>query len=450
MILRYPVGILLFAAGVLLENTAGGVPSMVLFFAAMAAVCWSVYRENKNIIDLRLLLSLSWLSGIALSVLKLSTLQRPWGAKMWISVGGFFFLFLVSFDLALFLIRKREKSEDVEKKNGMRKDDPVFRRRILICITGIIFLAVVCFLIECVYFGWQIPLISEWSYAAYFVFHLTGIHYFVVLPVLVPPLTVYFIFLGKVSKAERNILLVCNIIAFLIPFLLLSKMQMLITMALPVMTFLLIQEKIPRRKVMAGTLIFCAAVAVIFFVLMLLKKYPEGYLESVFRFKSKKTPLPLQYPYIYIVNNLENLNVLTEKLEHYSYGIRQLYPFFALTGLKFRPAIAEMMAVEQYRTVEELTTLSLLYDVYGDFGCVGALGFGCVLGPVSAVLSWLAYKRKSVLGVLLYVQFAFYMGLAFFTTWFSNPTTWFYFVITAMIGIFVKLPPFRKKEKEKT
>ena len=32
-----------------------------------------------------------------------------------------------------------------------------------------------------------------------------------------------------------------------------------------------------------------------------------------------------------------------------------------------------------------------------------------------------------------------YMGLSFFTTWFSNPATWFYFIVTAILYQFMKV-----------
>ena len=37
---------------------------------------------------------------------------------------------------------------------------------------------------------------------------------------------------------------------------------------------------------------------------------------------------------------------------------------------------------------------------------------------------------RNPIGYLLYAQIAVYFGLSFFTTWFSNPTTWFYLAVT--------------------
>ncbi|MFR3752220.1 MAG: hypothetical protein ACLTW9_07580 [Enterocloster sp.] len=41
-------------------------------------------------------------------------------------------------------------------------------------------------------------------------------------------------------------------------------------------------------------------------------------------------------------------------------------------------------------------------------------------------------------GHVIYAQIAMYMMLSFFTTWFSNPATWFYLVVTGIIYMYVK------------
>ena len=70
--LRYPAGILLFVLAAVLSGYGGGWPSFVLFLLLLIMEVVLVYLEDANIIDLRLLLSLSWLFGIGLSSLKLS------------------------------------------------------------------------------------------------------------------------------------------------------------------------------------------------------------------------------------------------------------------------------------------------------------------------------------------------------------------------------------------
>ena len=40
---------------------------------------------------------------------------------------------------------------------------------------------------------------------------------------------------------------------------------------------------------------------------------------------------------------------------------------------------------------------------------------------------------RNPVGFLFYAQLAVYLMLSFFTTWFSNPTTWFYLAVTAAV-----------------
>ncbi len=437
--LRYPAGILLFVLAAVLSGYGGGWPSFVLFLLLLIMEVVLVYLEDANIIDLRLLLSLSWLFGIGLSSLKLSELQSPWSAAMWFSVGGFYFLFMGGFDGMSWLLKKKAPKKKPEESIRKNRRNPVFLRAVFSAILILTTVALLAFILECFILHFRIPIFLDWSYAAYSMFHVTGLHYFVVSLVLVPPLTVYFLSLGKPAKWGWLILVLCNGIALIVPFMILSKMQMLLTLALPVLCFLLIQERIPKPVILAGTMVFGCLVAGVFIILMRYKNYPEGYLESIFRFHNPETPLSIQYPYMYIVNNYENLNLLTVNLQRFSYGIRQAFPFFALTGLKFLPKVQELMALEQYTTIPELTTLTVLYHAYGDFGVPGTLFFGLLLGAVSSLITDVSFRRKTAVGVLLYAQIAFYMALSFFTTWFSDATTWFYFIATGAIAVYIRI-----------
>ena len=60
-------------------------------------------------------------------------------------------------------------------------------------------------------------------------------------------------------------------------------------------------------------------------------------------------------------------------------------------------------------------------------------GAACILGAVCFFLVEKLREMKNPMGYLFYGQMAIYMMLSFFTTWFSNPTTWFYFLVTAIM-----------------
>ena len=79
---------------------------------------------------------------------------------------------------------------------------------------------------------------------------------------------------------------------------------------------------------------------------------------------------------------------------------------------------------------EELTTLTVFYDAYYDFGIIGVLGLSCILGALAFYMMQAMKKVRNPIMYLFYSQIAIYMMLSFFTTWFSNPTTWFYLAVT--------------------
>lgn len=149
---------------------------------------------------------------------------------------------------------------------------------------------------------------------------------------------------------------------------------------------------------------------------------------------------------MYIANNYDNFNVMTQQLETHAHGLRMLYPFVTLTGLKFFiPALATGFPL--YVTKAELTTVTMLYDAWYDFGLFGIVLFAFVLGLVVGCVSWAHQKEQNPFAKLLYAQLAFYFTVSFFTTWFSNPATWFYLGVSFIL--YLAYAFYRKKECKK-
>lgn len=115
--------------------------------------------------------------------------------------------------------------------------------------------------------------------------------------------------------------------------------------------------------------------------------------------------------------------------------MKMLAPFWTLTGLKF--LVPTLTAFPYYVTKEELTTLTMFYDAYYDFGVIGVFVFSALLGAAAYLLMRMMRQVQNPITYLLYAQFALYMLLSFFTTWFSNPSTWFYFAVTAVVAFLV-------------
>ena len=93
---------------------------------------------------------------------------------------------------------------------------------------------------------------------------------------------------------------------------------------------------------------------------------------------------------------------------------------------------------------KELTTLTMFYDAYYDFGWIGVLVFSCLLGCVAYLLVVKLREMHNPMGYLLYAQMGAYLMLSFFTTWFSNTTTWFYLIVTGILAVYYHISEHRR------
>ena len=196
-----------------------------------------------------------------------------------------------------------------------------------------------------------------------------------------------------------------------------------------------------NKKKLFAMLGVVAAVVIAAAVFMTIRRnYEPGYLNSIFQMKNENMPLFLQYAYMYIANNYSNFNCLTQALQQglveHTFGLKQLFPVFALTGLKF--VFPALVAFEMPVTIKELNTLTLIYDAYYDFGLIGVLLFGLILGAVCAALTQKIRKSRNPILYLFYAQLALYLTLSFFSSWFTVPTTWFWFTLTGALYLYVK------------
>ncbi len=104
-----------------------------------------------------------------------------------------------------------------------------------------------------------------------------------------------------------------------------------------------------------------------------------------------------------------------------------MFPLWALSGLKFLKPVARGTG-PIYVTKEELTTVTLFYDAYYDFGIAGVFFFSSVLGVLSAWLSSrdLSGKKSGLVFCFIPRRLSILCSRSL-QTWYSNPTTWFYF-----------------------
>lgn len=418
------VYLLCYLAAVLFARTQYYLLSGTALLFAALVLFWREKRRNGGRVNLLALLSLFFVGGEGISCLKLSRLQGPWELQTFAA----FFLAYGAFRLAFLFSGGREQDSRRVREGRLTE---IRARRLFVAVAGLTALSAAAFLAEVRILGF-VPFLVRHMPHAYSYFHVSGLHYLTVSCVLVPSLALLYVNVVHHRSTVTNLgLLVAVAVSLLIPVLCVSRFQLILAVLMAVFTWLTLRrEPIPVPLIAIGFVLLSAAYG----ILSMARGHSVSYLNGIFEMK-RNFPIFVSQPYIYIANNYDNVNCLIRELPSHSYGLKMLFPFFALTGLKFlRP---ELVNFPIYVTKTELTTVTLIYDAWYDFGILGVVLFMALLGFIAARFERKLRSVHSPVFCMIYAQFAIYLMLSFFTTWFSNPATWVYFGETAFVLWFV-------------
>lgn len=425
--------LILYGAGMLFASSAHYYMSGVSLILAALSLYFYDYRKSGNPLHLRALFSLFWVGGEGISCLKLSRLQTDWDFVTWAS----FFVALTAFWTVYELAERRLACRAAEKSGAASGERPKGKNKagfgVFTAILLFTAVSLAAFLLEAAVLGY-VPFFLRGVPHAYSYFHISGVHYFTVSCVLVPSMAVIF-FLGEevVGTAQKAAVCGAVLVSLLIPVLCVSRFQLIFAVILAVLTYM----QVSGRKKLRYLFLAAAALVPLYVVLTIARSHDVTYLNGIFEMKNGNTPIFITQPYMYIANNYDNFNSLVTELPRHAFGIKGLFPLWALTGLKFlRP---ELAAYPIYTTKEELTTVTLFYDAYYDFGIAGVFLFAALLGLFAAWLMDRVSRPGNPFWQLVYSQAAMYFMLSFFTTWYSNPTTWFYFAATGAAAVYVEI-----------
>lgn len=174
-------------------------------------------------------------------------------------------------------------------------------------------------------------------------------------------------------------MLLADAAAVAIPLLCVSHSQLLFAVLLALITYIQMEHQLNPIYVVFAL----AGLIVLYILLTIARSHDTAYLNTVFEMK-RHLPIFVTQPYIYIANNYDNFDCLVKGLVKHSWGMKMLAPFWTLTGLKF--LVPSLTAFPYYVTKEELTTLTMFYDAYYDFGIIGSVHLFCHIrsGGVSA------------------------------------------------------------------
>lgn len=397
-------------------------PSGFALMAAAVYLYWKDYKASGNLVHLRGLFSLFWIGGQGISCFKLSRLQTDWSLETWLCFLAAYVSFYMVFEALLRRYpEKRTKGTGIWEENGRPQGKCLYWS--VFVVTAV---SLAAFLLEAAVLGY-VPFFLRGVPHAYSEFHISGVHYFTVSCVLVPGLSVIWYFrCCSEDKRKRLAVAAANVVSLAIPVLCVSRFQLILAVGLAVLVYICVKEGI-SFKMAAG---LAAAMIPAYVILTIARSHDVAYLNGIFEMK-QDTPIFITQPYMYIANNYDNFNCLVNQLPEHTWGLRMLFPLWAFTGLKFiRPSLVSFPI---YVTKKELTTVTLFYDAYYDFGIAGVIVFSALLGAAAWILVKNVRKMKNPAGYLFYGQAAMYFILSFFTTWYSNPATWFYLGITFLI-----------------
>ncbi|MCI8453906.1 MAG: oligosaccharide repeat unit polymerase [Lachnospiraceae bacterium] len=433
--------------GVSMLFAAGACYSMsgVSLFAAAAYLYLYDYLKSGDPLHLRALFSLFWVGGQGLSCLKLSRLQTEWELMTW----ACFFAATAGVWLSFAAVERRNRQNPLSAREETNvRGLSHYGNGIYLALVLLTMVSFVSFLFEASFLGY-IPFFLRGVPHAYSYFHVSGVHYFTVSCVLVPSMAVMLYFCDKEDGrgflrwlCRRMLAGPAVLLALTVPILCVSRFQLVFAVVLAVLTFMLVSgRKRLWYLVLAGLFLLP-----LYVVLTIARSHDVAYLNGIFEMKRADTPIFITQPYMYIANNYDNFNCLVRELPRHTLGVKGLFPLWALTGLKFiKP---ELAAYPIFTTKEELTTVTLFYDAYYDFGIIGVFAFACLLGTAAAWLLERQRHGRSPVWTLFYAQAALYFMLSFFTTWYSNPTTWFYFAVTAAFAVLTEFMKNIKYGKE--
>lgn len=369
-------------------------------------------RESQNLAELRAVFTLAWVGGQGIACLRLSWLQSDWSYVTWMC----FFLIYIGFGIGYEWGRKYAPDE---KKEPVRNS--VQAERLFLCIV-------------------VLALVSVSSFA----FQSTGLGGISGSCVLIPAITILYVKVCEMlGRKEKVILVVANLAAIAIPILRMSRFHLFFVVCFAMVTYIMANRRMRIRTMMGIVL----ALLPIYVAVTVFRYHDVTYLNGIFEMKYERMPLFFTQPYIYVSNNFENFNCLVEQLTKHTWGIRMLSPFFVLTGLKWM--FPQLTSTVIYLTKPELTSLTMFYDAYYDYGIPGVFFFAALLGVVAKWMMRIVRKNDNPVAYLFYGQFAVYLGLAFFTAWFSNPIVWFWLILTGMMYWFVGYDKNKKRNGQK-
>ncbi|MBR2658325.1 oligosaccharide repeat unit polymerase [Candidatus Saccharibacteria bacterium] len=389
--------------------------SFMILAIAILVICWKGYGTVANFVGI---FGFFWFFVLGLSCLQLHGLQVGWKDETWACLIIAYLAFLAGYTIHNHM--KKDVSM-LEKEKITKKS--FFRLLVIIAAT-----VSVAFVIE-VLIRKEIPIFSK-NMSSYMNFGVSGIHYFTVSSCLMLPLSIIYMFKywknEKPSIREIATIICINVAMFAIPFLIVSRQLIVITLIISATTVLILKPKL------AGIIIMVTAVVGVlgWAVISTYRNQDVEYLRTALEIDTESAAdVRLMQVYMYAACGFDNFNVNVGNVEEYTYGRKVLFPAFALTGLKF--IIPGIEDENLGRITPRFNTYPVVMKPYQDFGILGIILYMMIIGFLCRYVDRLGQGKPTY--IIIKVLLIYCLAITFFNNAFASATIWFYIIM--MIAI---------------
>lgn len=407
------IGILFFG---LVSNDTKYVLSITICIISLILFQY-YYLKTKDIFNPDGLFSLVWLFSVALSQLKLSSMQFDWNGKVWFVVILSWVAYLIG-SSTIDLVSKKKLICFQPKKNIELNP-----RKLKKNISILFFLSFLSFVIEVVVAGY-IPIFSS-NMGAYTGFGISFIHYNTVAISVVVLMCFYYILTFK----KDQIIIFLMIIGIF-------QIISIVSRQLIVFTFFgcLVLLHYKKKKISIIRLAKYGLLAlVIFGVMGTIRNQSLEYLYDVANIKEEVPQSFLMWPYLYFSMGFENLRSFIVSDIDFQLGRLTFEPIWALTRFK---TIFNPINLAQYHTIPEFNVSTYLREYYIDFGIAGILFIPYITG-IFTKLIYMRMERKE-LYLLIYIFILHNLVFTFFVNFYSNTSVMINLIYIVLIYNFSK------------
>ena len=413
------------------------IASIIMILLAIF-LCFAEIKISKRVINVRGLFALGFIGGFGLSLLKLSKLSQDY------SILTFIVVYVAYFSLYFgVFIRNRKVVNDLTNNQNeklLKRDSTLLSQEILLIVLLIV--TFVSFVVEVVILRF-IPLFTLATPHAYSTFHVFMIHYITTFYAFIPCFALCNYYIEPERKNSKIFIIITYVYVVVMALLMVSRSQLILSIVLSLFIIIIYNTRKTgkiafSKKGIAIVSIFAILFIALYLAITISRAHDVEYLNGIFEMKNENTPIFITQPYMYIAHNFENLNYMINNVFRLTFGRRVLYPFFTLTFVKkFFPIVVDS---PYYIIKEELSTVTIIYDFYYDFGIVGVAAFCFIIGYVGKMLEDKAYKvvlqdepDKNNYTLILFSLYCYFMLFSFFQTYFSLTDTWVYIIILSLI-----------------